>query len=175
MDAGLAVPLILNVSLRQLRHTRFLQTLKNILEETGLSPSAVQLDVRESVLWDTKLSTSLLKDMKRIGIRLALADYGAELLAALSSLQRFPLDVVTPGQDLVKELPHRVQEASLLAAVISVAHKMKIEVCAEGVETADQLAAVKAHGCDAAQGFLLSSPLTESEMDRLIEAEISHH
>lgn len=173
MDAGLDVPLILNVSLRQLRHLHFPQTLKNILEETGLSPSALQLDARESVLWDSKFSPNLLKEVKSIGVRLSLDDYGAELVA-LSSLQRFPLDVVKPGRCLVKELPHREQEASLLAAVISAAHKMKIEVCAEGVETADQLAAVKARGCDAAQGFLLSSPLSELEVDRLVEAEISH-
>jgi EAL domain-containing protein (putative c-di-GMP-specific phosphodiesterase class I) len=174
VDAGLAVPLILNVSLRQLRHPRFLQTLRGILKETGLPPSMVQIEICEGILWDPKLSASLLKEMKSIGIQLALDDFGAEL-AALSSLQRFPLDVVKPGRRLVRELPHREQEAAVLTAVISVAHRMKMTVCAEGVETADQLAAVREHGCDAAQGFLFSSPVSESEMDRLVGAELSRY
>jgi len=173
MDAGLAVPLILNVSLRQLRHPRFLQIFGNILEETGISPSMVQLETRESVLWDPKFSTNLLKDAKNNGIRLAVDDFGAEL-GALSSLHRFPLDVVKPSRRLVKELP-REQEAAVFSAVVSVAHEMKIAVCAEGVETDDQLDAVREYGCDAAQGFRLGSPVSEREMDRLIEAELSRH
>lgn len=174
VDAGLVVPLILNVSLQQLRHPRFLQTLKGILKETGVPPSMVQIEMCEGILWDPKLSANLLKEMKSIGIQLALDDFGAEL-AALSSLQRFPLDVVKPGRTLVKELPRRAQESDVLTAVVSVAHKMKMAVCAEGVETADQLTAVQEHGCDAAQGFLLGSPASESEIDRVIEAELSHH
>jgi EAL domain-containing protein (putative c-di-GMP-specific phosphodiesterase class I) len=83
--------------------------------------------------------------------------------------------VVKPGIGLVKALPHRGQEAAVLAAMISVAHKMKISVCVEGVETADQLNAVKEHGCDAAQGFLLGLPASDSEIDRLVEAELAHH
>jgi diguanylate cyclase (GGDEF)-like protein/PAS domain S-box-containing protein len=174
MDAGLAVPLILNISLRQLRHPRFLQTLRRILKETELPPLMVQLETCESALWDPNLSTSLLTDLKNIGVRLALDNFGTEL-TALSSLHRFPLDVVKPSRGLVKELPCREQEAAVLSAVVSIAHKMKIAVCAEGVETADELTAVREHGCDAAQGFLLRSPVSESEMDRLIEAELAHY
>lgn len=174
VDAGLVVPLILNVSLQQLRHPRFLQTLRGILNETGLPPSMVQIEMCESVLWDPNLSANLLKEMKSIGIQLSLDDFGTEL-AALSSLQRFPLDVVKPGRTLVKELPRRAQESDVLIAVVSVAHKMKMAVCAGGIETADQLTAVQEHGCDAAQGFLLGSPASESEIDRVIEAELSHH
>ena len=169
VDAGLAVPLILNVSLRQLRHPDFLQTLKAVLKETGLSPSLLQLETRESVIWDPKSSSTLLDSVKDIGVRLALDDFGTEL-GALSSLRRFPLDMVKPSRDLVKGLPYREQEASVLSAVISVAHKMKIAVCAEGIETDDELAAVKARGCDAAQGRLLSSPVSEHEIDLLIES-----
>lgn len=174
VDAGLVVPLIFNVSLRQLRHPRFLQSLRDILKTTGLLPSLVQLETSEGILWDPRFSLGLLREMKDIGVRLSLDDFGTEL-AALSSLHRFPLDVVKPGLGLVKALPRRGQEAAVLAAMISVAHKMKISVCAEGVETADQLNAVKEHGCDAAQGFLLGSPVDESEIDRLIEAELAHH
>lgn len=172
IGAGLTVPLILNVSLQQLRHSRFLETFRKILAETALPPSLIQLELRESVLWDPKLSTSLLEEMKNMGMRLALDNFGTEL-AALSSLHRFPLDVVKPCRGLVKELPQGKQQAAILTAIVSVAHEMKIAVCAEGVETVDQLNAIKKHGCDAGQGFLFSSPVSESEMDRLIEGELS--
>jgi len=174
IDDGLAAPLILNVSLRQLRHPRFLQALRSILEETRLSPALVQLEIRESVLWDPKFSVDLLTELKNAGIRVSLDHFGAEL-GALSSLRRFPLDVIKPSKRLVEELPHREQELSILAAITGVAHEMKIAVCAEGIETADQLTAVREYGCDAAQGFYLSSPVSDTEMDRLIEAELSHH
>jgi EAL domain-containing protein (putative c-di-GMP-specific phosphodiesterase class I) len=173
IDDGLDVPLIFNVSLQQIRHPSFLQTLKKALEESGVPPAMIQLEACESVLWDPKISASLFKQMKDIGVRLALGDFGAEF-AALSSLYRFPLDVVKPGRRMVKELPRGEQEADVLTAVVSVAHKMKIAVCAEGVETADELTAIKEHGCDAAQGFLLDSPVSASDMGRLISAEISH-
>ena len=174
MDAGLAAPLILNVSLRQLRHPRFLQMFGDILEKTGLPSPMVQLEMSESAFLDPTLSASLLTALKNIGVRLALDNFGMEL-AALSSLRRFPLDVVKPGRGLVKELPRREQEGAVLSAVVSVAHEKRITVCAEGVETADELNAVKKRGCDAAQGFLLSAPASEIEIDRLVKAELAQH
>lgn len=173
IDAGLAVPLTLNVSSKQLRHFRFLQILGKTLEETKLPPSSLQLEIRESVLWDQRFSASLLKEMKNSGLLLSLDAFGTEL-TALSSLHRFPLDVVKPSKELVKKLPSREREATILAAIIGVAHDLKISVCAEGVETVDQLAAVKDQGCDSAQGYLLSFPLDVDEMERLIEIELAH-
>lgn len=167
MRVGLTAPLILNVSLRQLRDPRFPQVLRKKLAETEIPPAMVQLEANESALWDPSFSPGLLTELKNIGVRLALDNFGAEL-AALSSLHRFPLDVVKPSRSLIKELPHREQEAIVLSAVVSVAHEMKIAVCAEGIETDDELAAVKDHGCDAAQGFLLGAPIGGSELGRLV-------
>jgi diguanylate cyclase (GGDEF)-like protein/PAS domain S-box-containing protein len=172
VDAGLAVPLVLNVSLRQLRHPRFLQTLRDILAETRLPPALMQIETNESVLWDPKLPIDLLKEIKKIGVRFSLDAFGNEF-AALSSLSRFPLDAVKPGQRLLNALPAHGPETAVLDAMIGVAHSMSIAVCAGGVETADQLSAVKEHGCDAAQGFLLGSPASEDEIDRLIEMELA--
>jgi diguanylate cyclase (GGDEF)-like protein/PAS domain S-box-containing protein len=170
IDSGLAVPLTLNLSSMQLRAPHFLQTLKRILEETGLPAPLLQLEMREAALWDPKLSQSLLAQMKERGLRLALDDFCADM-TGLSTLDRFPLDAVKPGQRMMRELPSKKREATILAAIIDVAHNLNMAVCADRIETAGQLAAVKEQECDSVQGNLLSSPLDPREMTRLIEIE----
>lgn len=173
VEAGLEVPITLNVSSRQLRHPRFLQLLRRTLDATKLPPAALQLEIRESVLWDPKFATGLLNEFKQCGLRLALDNFGAEM-TALSSFHRFPFDLVKPCQRLVQELPAHKRETTILSAIVGVAHDLNIAVCADGVETVAQLDAVKGHGCDFAQGFLLSSPLQVEEMDGLVALELEH-
>jgi len=173
IDSGLAVPLTLNFSSSQLRDPRFLPTLQRMLEEAALPPSLLQLEMRESVLCDPKLSKDLIKQVKDRGLRLALEEFGSEM-TALSTLERFPLDEVKPSQGLVRQSPSRKREATILSAIIGVAHDLNIAVCADGVETANQLAAVKEQACDSVQGNLLSSPLDAEEMTRIIELELAH-
>ncbi|WP_332670723.1 PAS domain S-box protein [Aromatoleum sp.] len=173
VDAGLSVPLTLNLSATQLRDPRLLETLERILEETGLPASMLQLEMRESVLWDPKFSKNLLAQLKERGLRLALDDFGTEM-TALPSLDKFPLDVVKPGQRLVKGLSSHPRGAALLAAIIDVAHNLNIAVCADGVETGDQFTAVKELGCDSAQGYWLSAPLDAHQMQQRIDAALTH-
>ncbi|WP_082439676.1 MULTISPECIES: PAS domain S-box protein [unclassified Massilia] len=169
--AGLVVPLTLNVSSKQVRHPRFLTLLNKILEDTGLPPSLLRLEMRESVLLDPKFSANMLGDMHKRGVRLGLDDFGAEL-AALSSLQKFPLDIVKPGQELVRRLSHDENESAILSALVGVARDARITVCADGIETAEQLAVVRSLGVNHGQGYLLSPPLSAADMDRLVAAEL---
>lgn len=170
--AGLVVPLTLNVSSKQVRHPRFPTILNRVLDDTGLPPSLLRLEMRESVLLDPKFSAHALQEVRKRGVRLGLDDFGAEL-AALSSLQKFPLDIVKPGQELVRRLSRYDNASAMLSALVGVARDVKITVCADGIETADQLAAVKNLGFDCGQGYLLSPPLAASDMDRLVAAELA--
>jgi diguanylate cyclase (GGDEF)-like protein len=172
IDSGLAVPLTLNLSSTQMRDPRFLQMLNRILEETGLPAPLLQLEMREAALWDSKLPQSLLAEMKERGLRLALDDFCAHM-TGLATLARFPLDAVKPGQRMMRELPFKKREAAILAAIIDVAHNLKMAVCADRIETADQLAAVKEQGCDSVQGNLFCSPLDAVEMKRRIDIELA--
>ena len=173
IDSGLAVPLTLNLSSMQLRDPHFLQMLNRILEETGVPAPLLQLEMREAALWDPKLPQSLLAQMKERGLRLALDDFCAHM-TGLSTLARFPLDAVKTGQRMIRELPSKKREATILAAIIDVAHNLKMAVCADRIETPDQLAAVKEQSCDFVQGNLLSSPLDTGEMTRRIDIELAH-
>jgi predicted signal transduction protein with EAL and GGDEF domain len=94
-------------------------------------------------------------------------------MTTLPSLERFPLDAVKPDQALVRKPSSNGRETALLAAIISVAHNLKIAVCAAGVETTSQLAAMKEQGCDSAQGYLLKVPLDADAMGRLVETELA--
>jgi diguanylate cyclase (GGDEF)-like protein len=170
--AGLMVPLTLNASSKQLRHPRFLGMLNKVLDDTGLPASLLRLEMRESVLLDPKFSMSTLRDMRERGVRLGLDDFGAEL-AALSSLQKFPLDIVKPGQELVRRLSCDENESAIFSALVGVARDVKITVCADGIETADQLAAVRNLGVTCGQGYLLSPPLAVDAMNRLVAAELA--
>ncbi|MGJ7918019.1 PAS domain S-box protein [Massilia sp. LXY-6] len=170
--AGLVVPLTLNVSSKQVRHPRFLAMLNKILEDTGLPASLLRLEMRESVLLDPKFSANALGDMRKRGVRLGLDDFGAEL-AALTSLQKFPLDIVKPGQELVRRLSRDENDSAILSALVGVARDVNITVCADGIETTDQLAAVKHLGFTCGQGYLLSPPLPAAEMDHLVAAELA--
>jgi diguanylate cyclase (GGDEF)-like protein/PAS domain S-box-containing protein len=170
--AGLMVPLTLNASSKQLRHPRFLSMLNKVLDDTRLPASLLRLEMRESVLLDPKFSMNTLRDMRERGVRLGLDDFGAEL-AALSSLQKFPLDIVKPGQELVRRLSRDENESAIFSALVGVARDVKITVCADGIETADQLAAVRNLGVSCGQGYLLSPPLAVDDMHRLVLAELS--
>jgi len=169
---GLVVPLTLNVSSKQIRHPRFPAILGRVLDDTGLPPSLLRLEMRESVLLDPKFSAQALHEVRKRGVRLGLDDFGAEL-AALSSLQKFPLDIVKPGQELVRRLSRHDNASAMLSALVGVARDVKITVCADGIETADQLAAVKNLGFDCGQGYLLSPPMAASDMDRMVAAELA--
>jgi EAL domain-containing protein (putative c-di-GMP-specific phosphodiesterase class I) len=147
--------------------------LNRILEETGVPAPLLQLEMREAALWDPKLPQGLLAQMKERGLRLALDDFCAHM-TGLSTLDRFPLDAVKPGQRMMRGLPSKKREATILAAIIEVAHNLKMAVCADRIETADQLAAVKEQNFDSVQGNLLSAPLDADEMKRRIDIELAH-
>jgi len=171
LRTGFDAPLTLNVSSRQLKHPRFVPVLRRVLLETGLPPGRLQLELRESLLLDPRSPETFLRQLKSVGLKLALDNFGTEL-TALSSLSRYPLDVVKPSRALVRESLAGAPENSMLAAIVGVAHGLNISVCAEGVETVAELASVKSHGCDSAQGNLLSTPLECHDMARMIGEQV---
>jgi len=173
VDAGCSVPLTLNLSAMQLRDPRLLETLQRVMDETGLLASMLQLEMAEGVLWEPKFPKGVLTQLKHGGLRLAIHEFGGEM-TALATLDRFPLDAVKPYQALVRSQPSTKRAAAIVNAIVSLAHEMNIAVCADGVETADQLTSAEDQGCDSAQGYLLSLPLDAEDMQRLIEAHRMH-
>jgi len=138
------------------------------LQQSGLHPSWLELEVTESMLMQSVETTlATLFKLKDMGVRLAIDDFGTGY-SSLSYLKRFPLDTLKIDRSFVKDLPRDAEDAAIAKAIIAMAHSLKLEVVAEGVETAEQLAFLQQHGCDAVQGFLFSRPVATEDVNGLL-------
>ncbi len=160
-----------NVSRRQLLDINLAADVRDIIERTGIPADRVGLEITESaIIGDVDAALRQLDALKRIGVTLHLDDFGTGY-SSLSCLQRFPLDVVKIDRAFVTTLGQSNVSASIVEAIVTVAHRLGIRVTIEGVETEPQFAAVQELGSDFAQGFLLHRPLSAEAISALFTAE----
>ena len=175
-DAGLPpIPVAVNISAVQFRHKDFLESLAGILKDTGLAPRYLELELTESVLMhDADFTTSVLKALKAMGMRLAIDDFGTGY-SSLSYLTRFPIDSLKIDQSFLRDITHATadsDDAAIVAAVVSMGKSLHQRVIAEGVETREQLAFLQAQGCGEGQGFYFSRPVTAEELAELLRTGV---
>ena len=152
-----------NVSARQLASPDFLDTVTAVLLETRIDPSRVTLEITESVLMeDIDSSIHVLAALRRAGVKVAIDDFGTGY-SSLNYLRRLPLDIVKIDQSFVAELGDPAANA-IVAAITNLSHALGLKVVAEGVETRQQMVALRALRCDEAQGFLLGRPMPAEEV-----------
>lgn len=165
------VPVAVNVSAVEFRHKNFLPMLENLLEETGLSPQLLELELTERiVMHDAEMSASLLHAIKSMGIQLAIDDFGTGY-SSLSYLKRFPIDTLKIDQSFVRDITRDSSDATIVSAVIGMGRNLNQRVVAEGVETFEQLDFLKAHHCEEGQGYQFSRPLAADEFAQLLVAD----
>ena len=171
LDAGLrAVPVSVNISAVEFRHKGFVDGVALILQETGLAPGYLELELTESILMhDAESSTSVLAALKAMGVRLAIDDFGTGY-SSLSYLKRFPIDTLKIDQSFVRDIVTDTDDATIVAAVIGMGKNLKQRVIAEGVETPEQLAFLRTQQCDEGQGFHFSHSLPADAFGLLLEA-----
>ncbi len=167
-DAGLPpVRVAVNISGRQFREN-IPQLVKKALSETGLPPEFLELEITESVAMQHAESTEQTLDALRdMGVRLSIDDFGTGY-SSLSYLKRFPINKLKLDQSFVRDIISDPDDAAISIAIIALAHGMKLDVIAEGVETESQLDFLHAHGCDAIQGFYFSRPVALEQMAQLL-------
>jgi diguanylate cyclase (GGDEF)-like protein/PAS domain S-box-containing protein len=172
--AGLsAEPLTLSVNLsaRQLAQHDLVATVRRAMAETGTDPSRLCLEITESAVMESGAATTAqLRALKSLGVRLAIDDFGTGF-SSLAHLRRFPVDVLKIDGTFVHGLGREPQDASIAAAVISLAHALGLATVAEGVETEEQLAVLKQLGCDRGQGHLFARPQPAAEALGLVGAQ----
>ena len=135
----------------------------DFLEETGLSPEYLSLEITESVIMqDVKSTIAKLKQLHDMGISLSIDDFGTGY-SSLSYLKLFPIDNLKIDRSFVFSITSDSTDAAISASVILLAHSMNLKVVAEGVETEEQLQVLREQGCDYVQGFLFSRPLSAEE------------
>jgi diguanylate cyclase (GGDEF)-like protein/PAS domain S-box-containing protein len=148
-----------NVSSAQLRSPDAVARMAAIIEASSLSPSALILEITESVLMDEKTgAVSKLAALRSLGVRLAVDDFGTGY-SSLLYLRRYPLDILKIDRSFVAGLVDNAEDATIVDAVVRLAHSFGLQTVAEGVETAEQLRLLRALGCDMGQGHFWSRPL----------------
>lgn len=160
LDAGADIGTVaVNLSAHQFRQADMAQRIKAILDETGLPPEYLELEITESALMDFGDDAgSRLRALKDLGLRLAIDDFGTGY-SSLAYLKRFPIDKIKVDQSFVRDIPHDPADMEIVATVVAMAKNLNLKVLAEGVETEAQLAYLRHLKCDAAQGYLFSRPV----------------
>ncbi len=164
------IRIAVNISPTQFRHADFVLDVFQALEASGLAPDRLELEITESVFFEMNGTTvSNLKELRALGVRIALDDFGTGY-SSLSYLIRFPVDKIKIDRSFINEMGTRHECLAIIEAILTLAAKLSITVTAEGVETVEQAAMLRARGCDDIQGFLFSPGRPKAEVDGLIAA-----
>jgi EAL domain-containing protein (putative c-di-GMP-specific phosphodiesterase class I) len=152
------------MSARQFQRNGLEERIRDLLAETAMDPSRLELELTESVLMQEGDQTaSLLASLSELGVGLALDDFGTGY-SSLSYLKRFPITRVKIDRSFVRDIATSDGDAAVARAVIAMAHGLGVDVVAEGIETLEQLAVLRRYDCDEGQGYLLGRPVVPAEV-----------
>ncbi len=153
-----------NLSASQLMHPEMIEDCKAALKVAGRKAEMFEFEITESmVMQNPERATKLMDELREIGIRLAIDDFGTGY-SSLAYLKQFPVHTLKVDQSFVRDLPHNRDDVAITRAVIAMAHSLKMNVIAEGVEREEQLTLLTAEGCDEFQGFYCAKALPENEL-----------
>ncbi|MHC2146386.1 putative bifunctional diguanylate cyclase/phosphodiesterase [Pseudomonas sp. 210_17 TE3656] len=166
---GLApIRVSVNLSVYQLRQGKLVSLVRQVLEESGLAPHLLELELTESQLLDSvEHIITTFQQLHELGVKLAIDDFGTGY-SSLSYLKRFPVDYVKIDQAFIRGLHEGSEDAAITRAIIAMAKSLDLKVVAEGVETPEQLALLREQGCDEVQGYLISKPVDASAFGALL-------
>ncbi len=171
--SGRDLHLAVNVSYRQFVGNDFVGLLADVLAETGLPAGTLELEITERLLMrDVRHALDVLSRLRRMGVRLAIDDFGTGY-ASIMYLKRFPFNILKIDKAFVSDAPESADGGALVAAIISMAKGLGLEVIGEGVETQAQLEFLHAHGCHHYQGYLISRPTDARTFEALIMGRLA--
>jgi diguanylate cyclase (GGDEF)-like protein len=159
-----------NLSASQFRQGNIVAMIRNALERADLEPRFLEVELTESaVMTDPEESIAILEKLSEMGVLVSVDDFGTGY-SSMSYLRRFPIDKLKIDRGFISQVTSRPEEASIVRAIISLAHSLKLKVVAEGVESTEQLDFLKRLGCDQYQGYHFSRALPSSQFEELIRA-----
>ncbi len=173
LDAGLAVTTMsVNISAMEFRSENFLTNLLIILGETGLDPRSLVVELTEGVLMhQPEAAASVIHSLRERGVQVAIDDFGTGY-SSLSYLREFAVDEVKLDQSFVRRITTRNGDVPIVTAILAMARGLQLRVVAEGVETAEEQAFLRAHECDEAQGYYFSRPVPPEQFATLLRTGI---
>jgi EAL domain-containing protein (putative c-di-GMP-specific phosphodiesterase class I) len=153
-----------NLSARQFADSMLLEKLTRIIHTSGLDPAHLELEITESVVMaNGECAVAVLDKLKSIGVQIAIDDFGTGY-SSLAYLKRFPINTLKVDRSFIRDIPADSGDMKITRAIIAMAHGLRLNVVAEGVETAAQLEFLRSLSCDAVQGYFLYRPLREDEV-----------
>ena len=169
-DAGLAsIRVAVNLSPSQFRHGNLLVTMRQALDDAGLDPRFLEVELTEStVMSDAEGSVAILEQLSQMGVLVSVDDFGTGY-SSMSYLRRFPVDILKIDRTFINEIVSRPDDASIVSAIVSLAHSLRLKVVAEGVETREQLDFLKTLGCDQYQGYYFSPAVPPQQFAQLLQ------
>jgi EAL domain-containing protein (putative c-di-GMP-specific phosphodiesterase class I) len=169
MAAGIApFTLAVNISSVQFRHPNLPGLIGEILRETGVDPRCLELELTERVAADDPLGAiAVMNELHRLGVRISIDDFGTGY-SSLSYLKRFRAHKLKIDQSFVRGLADDPEDQAIVKAIINLASSLGVETIAEGVEEIEQMAFLKTHGCQEAQGFYFSQPVPAEQFTALL-------
>ena len=168
-DAGLPpMRMAVNLSAQQFQQSSLATSILQTLEETGIEPQYLELEITESAaMRDVQLTTSTLSRLVDLGVQIAMDDFGTGY-SSLSVIKHFPLHTLKIDQSFVRDAPHNSSDVAIANAVAALGRGLGLKVLAEGVETAEQVQFLRAIQCDFAQGYYFSRPLSPEAIASLL-------
>ena len=157
-----------NLSAFQFRHGNLLEMIREALQAAQLEPCFLEVEITESALMsDPEESVTILEQLSRMGVVVSVDDFGTGY-SSMSYLRRFPIDKLKIDRGFIAELISRADDASIVRAIVSLAHSLRLKVVAEGVETSEQLNVLRSLGCDQYQGFCFSPAVPAAQFAALL-------
>ena len=164
MPASVAI----NLSSHRLQYVNIEATIRDVLQETGLDPANLQIEITESVLMgNTEHVVRVLQNLRVMGIRISIDDFGTGY-SSLSYLRRLPIDSLKVDRSFVAGIPAERDDVEIVSAIVALAHKLNLHVIAEGVETEEQASFLAEQGCQEAQGYLFGRPVPAEEFEQIL-------
>ncbi len=156
-----------NLSVGQFEQKNLIESIQNILESTGLAPQNLKLEITESmVMDDVKSAIAILEKLKFLGIKLSMDDFGTGF-SSFSYLHRFPMDTLKIDRSFVSNLSKSIKNKEIVSSIIMMAHKLNMDVIAEGIETTEEKNMLQVFNCEYGQGYLFSKPIPSTEIRKL--------
>ncbi|RYD03991.1 hypothetical protein N752_16505 [Desulforamulus aquiferis] len=148
-----------NLSPRQFQQQNLVQVITDILQETGMEPHYLELEITESLaMHDVEFTIKTLNELRKMGITIAIDDFGTGY-SSLSYLKRLPIDILKIDRYFIRDVTKDPGNEAIVDAIILLAHNLKLQVIAEGVETEEQLNYLRSKNCDLVQGYYFYKPL----------------
>ncbi len=164
----LPICMAVNLSLSQLADTGLIEDIKTALEESGLAPNLLELEITESmVMHNPERMMKILSQIKDMGVRLAIDDFGTGY-SSLAQIKNFPVDTLKVDRSFIRNIPGNFEDKAITEAIIAMGKTLNLTIVAEGVETREQMDFLEKHACDEMQGFYFSRPIMPDQFAELL-------